>query len=647
MDYRREIDGLRALAVIPVILFHAGFELFSGGFVGVDIFFVISGYLITTIIVTELENNTFSIVKFYERRARRILPVLFFVMLACIPFAWLLLPATDMKDFSQSLIAVSIFSSNFLFWNESGYFDTAAEMKPLLHTWSLAVEEQFYIIFPIFLMVFWRLGKRWILILLTFIFFLSLAAAQWSAHAAPASAFYLLHTRAWELVIGALASFYLSRTNRKKLGHGSSDFAGWLGVALILYAVFNYSKATPFPGFFALVPTVGTLLIILFANQHNSVGKFIGNRLFVGIGLISYSAYLWHQPLFAFARYTSISQSTALYIILSVTALLLGYFSWRFIENPFRNKTTFSRRNIFTFSALGIISSLTLGYTVHTNNGFPKEIIYNKPESKKVTDKNFIVVGDSHGDHLVFGLKSITSGDVSNQASGGCVPFRNVDRYDYRFVPGECAKRINKSLDKIMADDPNAIIILSSMGPVYLEATAFKGKDTARVTGSTMQLINDTSVTDQWKVFEIGLRSTLSELTSLSNSQVVFAFDVPELGIDFGCDKRGKELYLGPFILNDMVSSDVPKDCFVTRTEYEDRVRAYKALVTRVLSDYPGALLYDPTTSFCDSKKCKGFDPAYKYLYRDIDHLSNSGSQFYADNFFKFLSNQKAAVIEP
>ena len=169
MDYRREIDGLRALAVLPVILFHAGFEMFSGGFVGVDVFFVISGYLITTIILSELEQGRFSIVNFYERRARRILPALFLVMLVCIPFAWFLFLPGDMKDFSQSLVAVSVFASNILFWHESGYFDTAAELKPLLHTWSLAVEEQYYLLFPLFLMLFWRLGKRWILVLLAIV----------------------------------------------------------------------------------------------------------------------------------------------------------------------------------------------------------------------------------------------------------------------------------------------------------------------------------------------------------------------------------------------------------------------------------------------------------------------------------------------
>ncbi|MGL4603794.1 MAG: acyltransferase family protein [Iodobacter sp.] len=228
MKYRREIDGLRALAVLPVILFHAGFETFSGGFVGVDIFFVISGYLITTIILSELEQDKFSIVNFYERRARRILPVLFLVMLVCIPFAWLYLLPGDMKDFSQSLVAVSVSASNILFWRESGYFDTAAELKPLLHTWSLAVEEQYYFLFPLFLMLFWKLGKRWIVVTLGLLFVISLTVAQWAAYAKPTAAFFLLPTRGWELLIGAFAAFYLAHANRKESGKALSESGGWL-----------------------------------------------------------------------------------------------------------------------------------------------------------------------------------------------------------------------------------------------------------------------------------------------------------------------------------------------------------------------------------------------------------------------------------
>ena len=216
MKYRAEIDGLRALAVIPVILFHAGFELFGGGFVGVDVFFVISGYLITTIIINEMDEGKFSLVNFYERRARRILPALFFVMLVCLPFAWYWLLPSDLKDFSQSVVAVAIFSSNILFWRESGYFDTAAELKPLLHTWSLAVEEQYYLLFPLFLLLTWRLGKKWILVLLGIAFPISLGLAHWAAYNNPSADFYLLPTRGWELLLGVFAGFYLQRNEYLK-----------------------------------------------------------------------------------------------------------------------------------------------------------------------------------------------------------------------------------------------------------------------------------------------------------------------------------------------------------------------------------------------------------------------------------------------
>jgi len=207
MQYRPEIDGLRAVAVLPVVLFHAGLSCFGGGFVGVDVFFVISGYLITSILIEELEEGRFSVIRFYERRIRRILPALSLVVLACIIAAWFLLMPQDMLSFAKSVIGVSTFSSNILFWKESGYFDTVAELKPLLHTWSLAVEEQYYIFFPLFLMLIWRLPRGWVLGIIAFGLCCSLALAHWGSYHSETAAFYLLPTRGWELMIGALASF--------------------------------------------------------------------------------------------------------------------------------------------------------------------------------------------------------------------------------------------------------------------------------------------------------------------------------------------------------------------------------------------------------------------------------------------------------
>ena len=191
--------------------------MFRGGYIGVDVFFVISGYLITSIILPDLKEKKFSLLHFYERRARRILPALFFIVAISMPLAWLLLLPGDLTSFAQSVVAVSTFSSNFLFWSESGYFDTVAELKPLLHTWSLAVEEQFYILFPLLLMLTWRLGRRLLIATLAVVLVISLAAAQWGAYASPAAAFYLLPTRGWELALGALAAIYLS--DKKAVGN--------------------------------------------------------------------------------------------------------------------------------------------------------------------------------------------------------------------------------------------------------------------------------------------------------------------------------------------------------------------------------------------------------------------------------------------
>ncbi|MCG9729206.1 acyltransferase [Shewanella sp. Isolate13] len=352
MRYRAEVDGLRALAVIPVILFHAGFSQFSGGFVGVDVFFVISGYLITSIILTELERDKFCIINFYERRARRILPVLFFVMLACIPFAWLWLMPLDLQDFFQSIVAVSTFSSNILFWLESDYFDTAAELKPLLHTWSLAVEEQYYIFFPLLLMALWGRGKRLILGALALIFLLSLSLAQWAAFNAPTANFYLLPTRGWELLIGVFAAFLLNQQQPKWMSPSLNNGLSTLGLLLIVFSIFIFDASVPFPSVYALVPTVGTVLIIVFAQEGSWVQRCLSFKPLVGVGLISYSAYLWHQPVFAFVKYRSFTEPSV-WLMLSLCAVVVGlsYLSWRYVEIPFRNKQAYSRRFIFSSGA--------------------------------------------------------------------------------------------------------------------------------------------------------------------------------------------------------------------------------------------------------------------------------------------------------
>ncbi|MEE9351389.1 MAG: acyltransferase [Thiotrichaceae bacterium] len=377
MIYRKEIDGLRAFAVIPVILYHAGFEWLKGGYIGVDIFFVISGYLITSIIIRELEAGTFTITNFYERRARRILPALFFIILVCLPFAWYWLLPFELKDFGKSMVAVTVFASNILFWQESDYFAAGAELIPLLHTWSLAVEEQFYVFFPLLMMFLWAFGKRWLVAVIAIIGLLSLGLTEWGWRHFPEANFYLIPTRAWELMIGALLAFYLYYKDDDKPEAGNeqrttltSQLASITGFALIIASIFFLDKSIPFPSLYALAPTLGTALIILFTTPDSLVYRVLSLRLLVGIGLISYSAYLWHQPLFVFTRMMSLEEpSQWLLGLLSMVTFLLAYLSWRFVEKPFRNKQRFSRKQIFIASLVGSLIMIGIGVMFIATDG--------------------------------------------------------------------------------------------------------------------------------------------------------------------------------------------------------------------------------------------------------------------------------------
>jgi peptidoglycan/LPS O-acetylase OafA/YrhL len=371
MRYRPEIDGLRALAVVPVILFHAGFPLFKGGFVGVDIFFVISGYLITSIILDELERGKFSIVTFYERRARRILPALFFVMAVCLPFSWMWLIPSEFKDFSTSLIGVILFSSNILFWQTSGYFATDVELKPLLHTWSLAVEEQYYVFFPILLLLLWRFCKRSIVWIVFGGVIGSMILAHFGATHKPIANFYLLPSRAWELGQGALVAIFFLKTDRRVPPEKFSQLMALLGFSLIIFSIFWYDKHTPFPSLYALAPTCGAVLVILYARPSTVVGSFLTLKPVVWTGLISYSAYLWHQPLFALARQRNYHElDVYAFSILSLLSLVLGYLSWRYIEAPFRNRGNIRTKHIFLFSAGGMAIFLCIGIGGVMSDGF-------------------------------------------------------------------------------------------------------------------------------------------------------------------------------------------------------------------------------------------------------------------------------------
>jgi peptidoglycan/LPS O-acetylase OafA/YrhL len=452
MKYRPEIDGLRAVAVAPVILFHAGAQQISGGFLGVDLFFVISGFLITGIISREMRDGRFSFGAFYKRRARRILPMLLVVIACSAPFAWLFMSRGEVLVFGRSAIYVLLFVSNFFFFKQSSYFDHSAETSPLLHTWSLGVEEQYYILFPLLMLLLWRKAPRSIAPALAGLLAASLLLCIACARAYPDFTFYLPLTRAWELLAGALCALAPSRPFAKP---GAWLSAG--GLAAIVLSLFVVDQAMPWPSAITLAPVCGACLILLYARAGTPVARLLSSAPLRGLGLISYSAYLWHQPVFAFARIQNFGEPGALVMTgLCVAVVLLSILSWRYVEQPWRDGRIHAfapQRLAQTFGvallALGaggaLAGALTQGFTNIRSKGQEALLAYNESAYKQAIDRamgpcflqtrsgatsapaaclqggdELLVWGDSHAAILSLGLRE--RGEKPAQMTAGACP---------------------------------------------------------------------------------------------------------------------------------------------------------------------------------------------------------------------------------
>ncbi len=343
--------------------------MFSGGYVGVDVVFVISGYLITSIILSDQEAGRFTLIGFYERRARRILPALLFVIVCCLPFAWLWMAPAALASFAASIVATATFSNNIALMFATGYFSPWVEGKPLLHTWSLGVEEQFYVVFPLFVLLCLRRGKRQFVAITTAVALASLALSELGARYFIEINFYSSLARAWELLLGSLVALYLR--DREPADSRTSELLSFAGVFLIAYSIIAFDEATPFPSVYALAPTLGAASIILFAKPKSLATRLLSCKVFVGIGLISYSAYLWHQPLFAFARVRLIDEPDATVMAtLCLATFALAYVSWQFVERPFRRRSMLTRNQLFA-AALAVTIVLTTASAVgYVNGGF-------------------------------------------------------------------------------------------------------------------------------------------------------------------------------------------------------------------------------------------------------------------------------------
>lgn len=647
MIYRPEIDGLRAVAVLPVILFHAGIGLFEGGFVGVDVFFVISGYLITSILIEDIVRGRFSLLRFYERRARRILPALFFVVACTIPFAILWMLPTQLRDYAQSLMAVSLFSSNFLFWMESGYFEAGADLKPLLHTWSLAIEEQFYVIFPVLLFALWKLGRRAVIWILAMIAVVSLGLAEWGWRDHPAANFFLAPGRVWELLAGSFCAFALHRRTLP-----GNDVAAALGLLAIGVAVFLFDDTTPFPSLYTLLPVIGVLLIILFGQQGTRVAALLSMKPIVGIGLISYSAYLWHQPMFAFARIRSLTEpSLALMLGLAVLSLILAAFSWRFVEQPFRagpNTRLKTQSGVFAISIAGLVLIAGIGAWGHINKGLPDRFpaharavltmntdqiartchfderlpwVVPKPACfhtvPNATD-TVLLLGDSHVAAIsnpVVAALNASGRNVYVGSYGGCIPLPEMERV-HKSTAHKCAEFVGAILTYAEEIGIDTLVLVARF-PAYLHGTRFSNGEGGVEHGIRMDVRDLTGASHEGQLDL--LRSKLEDLAARFN--LVLVEPIPEAGWSVP-ELIAKRMY---FEGSDDQSLSTPYAAYAARTN------ALLSMFSALDAGSENITIAPVHTRFCNflTSRCTNAD-GKNILYLDDDHLSPAGAALIA-----------------
>lgn len=626
--YRPDIDGLRAIAILLVVFFHAGFREVSGGFVGVDIFFVISGFLITGIILRDLNAGDFSFAHFYERRIKRIGPALFVTLTVVVIAGLFLLVPRDLYELGRSLAASVFFYANWLFYTQVGYFDGPAVEKPLLHTWSLAVEEQFYLICPVILFGLYRIAGRESLPRVIFgLLVLSLVASQFVLDRDPAQGFYLLPYRAWELLLGSfLATIYASPSRAIALS------AAILGFCAIVYSAAAYDTTTPFPGFHAAIPCGGAALLIFAGARQNPVSAFVLSASPIRfVGKISYSLYLIHWPIFSFTR-TAFDRDTTQVEGLAIIAVSIGLaaLSWRFIETPAR-KAQVRFPALIRVTAAATLSLGLCGILFHVTNGLPFRVSNRVIEAdaareggqkKNVecgkdaalgrlgcaigspphgTRYDFAIWGDSHARHLALAF----SGQAAERglagivvSSGGCGPFTP----DSKLLPG-CVGDAEQIERWIKTQPDLKQVFLAGYWTKYVD----EGVLTVPDYGDLARSHEGTG--------QPGLMPTLRLLRSL-NIQIAIVEDVPTFPHNVGlCAARAR------------MFSRSDQQCLTLAKAEFDRTERETSAILHAISDRFGIPLINTAHAFCDEDACHA-ERAGKIYYRDRTHLNKAGSRY-------------------
>ena len=675
INYRPEIDGLRALAVIAVILYHAqitlfGYQPFKGGFIGVDIFFVISGYLITSIILKELvSTGNFSFKNFYERRIRRILPALLFVMLASLFFAWKYLLPGSFIDFSKSILYSLGFSSNFYFhFSGLEYNSEDGLLKPFLHTWSLSVEEQYYIIFPIIFLITFKYFKKYIPHILILGLFISLGLADWGSRNYPSFNFYALPTRGWELIAGSLLAYFEINQGKRSQNQILNQILPVLGLFLIIHSIIFFNDSMFHPSLYTISPIIGVCLIIWFTNKEDDlITQILSFKPIVAIGLVSYSLYMWHYPIFAFARIKETMQTQYDKFELIVLTLILSIISFYLIEKPARNKNK-SFKFLISFIIAAILIITTFSLFVIKTNGVQKRIpeiikknikvqmewnvlkdekgnlcydrirgcIFNKKHNN-----NIILVGDSHAGSISNELKKKAIennyGFVTSLKKG-CNFILNLNRVKKNKLRSEikCDEKMqNQRLEFINEFDSSIVVLLGRL-PLVLEEDRFNNLEGA-YEGEMFDFLQNkdnslnTKEERQSAIFD-NYRFTVQKLID-NGHKIILVYPIPEVG------------WHVPYkLFNSMsknnlsnIKSHLELKNFITTSYqvYKDRTNSSFKLLDSIKSE--NVYKVYPHKLFCDTLikgRCITHDNK-DIFYADDDHPSLKGSQMINNLIFK------------
>jgi peptidoglycan/LPS O-acetylase OafA/YrhL len=678
-SYRPDIDGLRAVAIIPVVIFHAFPTLLPGGFIGVDIFFVISGFLISSIIFKGLERKSFSFSSFYANRIKRIFPALLVVLIVSVVIGWFFLLPGEYERLGGHVAGGAGYAENLVLWREAGYFDTRTILKPLMHLWSLGIEEQFYLTYPFLLWAAWRLRRNLLAVLVPLIC-ISFAVNVWEMSRDAAAGFFLPQTRFWELWSGGILAYldlfgpYVRRRcadGSVRLTHRFSEqepSAGvWIvpevlsvGGALLIGVALVLVRERAFPGWWALLPVGGASLLILAGPSAWINRKILSNRAAVFIGLISYPLYLWHWPILSFGRIIRGEElPSGVRIAAVLVSLLLAWATWRFVESPIR----FGRKTWVKTAALVAVSVAigSLGYTIHSEDGFanrfrniPGDFDWAHPEKESTPDcreklapikmdycrssgagtPDVLLIGDSHAGAVYRGLAQAydrRSEIVMNLAVAACVPFYDTETYTLGVPRGrDCRPLVNRMLDFAISSPTVRTIILSMRGPKYVTGLDFG--DAATLPPKIIAPDGAAENSSRDALFASALRNTVARL-SASGKNVVLFEDWPELGFDpRTCLPRPVPLF-----------SRVRSLCGVPRAQVDARNQAYREIVSEVQKEFSRLVVFDPLPYLCDSNACYAMREGH-LLYRDENHLSAAGSAYLAE---KFLAEQDRQVSNP